>query len=140
MCHRPEGAGGQTSGAQAHPGDDPAQPPDQRVGGDQREEVPKRGGPGSQRQKGDGQGQVPEKTARRKEEKAGFIFEREMRNSLFICGNPKRQLWMLPVDFRSKKSRQLPMQPVKRKKGCHKQTVGVKAHCSKINPALDYSP
>ena len=24
--------------------------------------------------------------------RAGFIFEREMRNSLFICGNPNRQL------------------------------------------------
>ena len=57
---------------------------------------------------------------------SGFIFEREMRNSLIICGNPKRQLWMLPVAFRSKKSWQLPMQPIKKNKGRHNKPLASK--------------
>jgi len=36
--------------------------------------------------------------------RTGIIFEQELRNSLFICGNPDRQMWMLLVAKKQKVS------------------------------------
>ena len=66
----------------------------------------------------------------------GLIFEREMPNSKIICGNPNRQLWMLPVTFKSKKCQQPCMLPVEREKGSPNLFDCLKAHRSKINPEI----